>query len=310
MGHKPTLYELLGVSRQAGVPEIQAAYQNAVRLLDSRCGELDFQAFNEAGQLLRVALDTLTDPIARHLYDAKIWAQSPERSPTSLVQASPAPEGDGQAKVASARADALALRADALALRADAMMIRSGVDAQAMGAGGAAQVLATGAATVLRRFVSIVGLLAIVGIGFFLLARQGQGRAPEPMAQRQSKAQEQVILQEYYQAHGVRPSSLAEMELLEAERRRRGNEDKLGKQDRDKQEREAKQFEEESRKIAERATTELRQAEESARREAERQVERERIEAQRKVETERQKAEAEQRRLERQEAQWQAVLRR
>lgn len=303
MGEKPTLYELLGVTAQAGVPEIQAAFQKKMALLESARGTMDLQEFNETVQLLRVAMDTLTDSTARFSYDAKLRALRQDPTAGALVHAGPAP-------VSSAQADALALRADAMALRADALMIRAGLGTPGEGSGAAMQAMATGAATVLKRVVSLIGLLAIVGIGFFLVARHGQGDSPVRKTTREATAQEQVILQEYYQTHGVRPASLAEMELLQADQRRRDNEDKLGKQDRDKQEREARLFEEESRRIAERASADLRHAEELAKREAERQIERQRYEDLRKIETERQKAEAEQRRIERQEAQWRAVLQR
>ena len=303
MGEKPTLYELLGVTAQAGVPQIQAAFQKKMALLESARGTMDLQEFNETVQLLRVAMDTLTDSTARFSYDAKLRALRQDPTPGALVHAGPAP-------VSSAQADALALRADAMALRADALMIRAGLGTPGEGSGAAMQAMATGAATVLKRVVSLIGLLAIVGIGFFLVARHGQGDSPVRKTPREATAQEQVILQEYYQTHGVRPASLAEMELLQADQRRRDNEDKLGKQDRDKQEREARLFEEESRRIAERASADLRHAEELAKREAERQMERQRYEDLRKIETERQKAEAEQRRIERQEAQWRAVLQR
>ena len=300
MGHKPTLYELLNVPHHAGVSEIQAAFQKKMGVLESARGTMALQEFNEAVQLLRVALDTLTDPNARFVYDTKLNAQEHDRNNALSVPAAPA-------SAVAAQADALALRADALALRADAIMIRSSQGAPGSGSGDPVQAMAAGAAVVVKRVVSFVGVLAIVGMGFFLFARHGQGDGVPRKTLKEVSASEQVILQEYYQTHGVRPVSLAEMELLEADRRRRDNADKLGRQDRDKQERDARQFEEESRKIAERATAELRHAEESARREAERQLERERYE---KAEAERRKTEAEQRRLERQEAQWQAVLRR
>ena len=303
MGGKPTLYELLGVTPQAGVPDIQAAFQKKMALLESARGTMGLQEYNETVQLLRVAMDTLTDSTARFSYDAKLRAQKQDPTPGALVNAGPAP-------VSSAQADALALRADAMALRADALMIRAGLGTPGEGSGAAMQAMATGAATVLKRVVSLIGLLAIVGIGIFLVARHGQGDPPVRKTPRETTAQEQVILQEYYQTHGVRPASLAEMELLQADQRRRDNEDKLGKQDRDKQEREARLFEEESRRIAERASADLRHAEELAKREAERQMERQRYEDLRKIDTERQKAEAEQRRIERQEAQWRAVLQR
>lgn len=301
MGSKPTLYELLGVSQHADVSEIQAAYQRKVGVLESARGGMTSQAFDDQSQLLRVALSTLSDAAARFGYDAKLNARVRQPQGALVAQAVPAPVASAQA-----HADALALRADALALRADAMMIRAGIHLPDGGAPGMVEKVASGSVTALKRVVSAIGLLVIVGVGFFIATRFFQGDASVRRSAMEVKASEQVVLQEYYQTHGVRPANMAELELLQADQRRRDNEAKLVGQDREKQEREARQFEEESRRRADQVAENLRRAEEAAKSEAERQ----RYEDLRKKELERQQAEAEQRRIDREKAQWQEVLRR
>jgi hypothetical protein len=274
------------------------------------------QKFDDKTQLLRVALSTLMDSAARLSYDAKLnsserqspGALQPQRAPAPAVARAPLQTPS------QAQADALALRAEALALRADAMMIRAGIHQPEVGAAGAGvagaagvvQAVASGSMTALKRVASAIGLLVIVGGGFFVATRLFRSDAPVRRSAMEVKASEQVVLQEYYQTHGVRPASMAELELLQADQRRRDNESRLVSQDRDKQEREARQFEEESRRRADQVAENLRRAEESAKAEAERQ----RYEDLRKKEIERQQAEVEQRRIDREKAHWQEVLRR
>ncbi len=304
MGSKPTLYELLGVPQHAGVPEIHAAYKHKMGLLESARSGMPSQSFDDQSQLLRVALSTLMDAAARFSYDATLNARERSSHGAVALRVEPASIASAQAQV---QADALSLRADALALRADAKLIRAGVNVPDARAAGALQTVASGAVTALKRVVSAIGLLVVIGIGFFVATRFVQGGDASPRrSAMEDKAHEQIVLQEYYQTHGVRPASLAELELLKADQRRRENESKLVNQDREKQDREARQFEEESRRRADQVSEDLRRAEESAKREAERQG----YEDLRKKELERQQAEAEQRRLDRERAQWQEVLRR
>lgn len=301
MESKPTLYALLGVSQHAGVSEIQAAFQTRMGLLEANRNSLTPQAFNDQSQLLRVALSTLADSATRFGYDAKLNARARNSQGALVPLVVPAP-----AASAHAQADALSLRAEALSLRADAMMIRAGINLPDESAAGVVQTVASGTVSVLKRVASAVGLLVIVGVGFFVATRFFLADAPVRRSVMEVKANEQIVLQEYYQTHGVRPASMAELELLQADQRRRENESKLVSQDREKQEREGRQFEEESRRRADQVAENLQRADEAAKREAERL----RYEDLRKKEMERQQAEAEQRRIDREKAHWQEVLRR
>lgn len=68
-------------------------------------------------------------------------------------------------------------------------------------------------------FSSVLGLIAL---GFARCSND----TPLRRNAVKSKATEKAALQEYFQTHSIRPANLAEMVLLEAERRRRINENR------------------------------------------------------------------------------------
>lgn len=306
MKSRSTLYEMLGVEESAGVPELQAAYRRESNLLESNRATLSSQEFNDKAQLLRVAMSTLADPVTRLSYDAKLAAnrratEIPVPTRALAMRAAGAP-----AASAEVRADALSLRADALALRADAMLVRAGVD---VGGASTAQVVASAAMTGLKRVVRAIGLLVVVCIAAYVITRLMMGDPSARRAAMEMKAHEKTAIQEYYQTYGVRPANMAELELLEAERRRRENQGKQGSHDREKQERDARRFEEESRRRGQEVSEQLRYAEEQARRDAERAQMDEDMKAQRVEQEKRAREEAEQMRIEREQQRWRDSLR-
>lgn len=301
MSATQTLYEVLGAPQEASLAELQSAYRREVGVLEAARGSMSPQAFTDKLQLLRVAFSTLSDPATRLGYDAKLAASRPPAArpaaPLALV-----PQAAEQRSPADVRADALSLRADALSLRADAMLLRSRLDAPA-GAGGIAQTVASGTVAALKYFTRAIGLLVLVVVIAFALTRCMLGDSSERRARLEAKAAEQTALQEYYQTHGIRPANMAELELLEAERRRRENRGRTAEQDREKAERDARLFEEESRRRADQVSARLRSDEERARHEAA-------VERQRQEYEARAKQEAERRRIEQERNQWQEILRR
>ena len=84
-----------------------------------------------------------------------------------------------------------------------------------------------------------------------------------------AKAEEKVILQEYYQAHGVMPASRAEAELLEKESRRAENAAREATMETRRAEDKNARFIEESRRIGDQVSANLQRAEQQARYEAE-----------------------------------------
>jgi curved DNA-binding protein CbpA len=307
MSPKPTLYQLLGVQQGASQPQIQAAYRSQVSLLESTRATRSPQEFTDREQLIRVAFNTLADPVTRVSYDAKLAADSAPADSGAVPGAKASRSTAVAVASTQVRAEALSLRADALALRADAMLLRGGLDDKA-GGGAAAQAVAT-ALTGLKLFVRAIGLLVVVCIAAFGVTRLMVGDPAARHSALETKAREQTALQEYFQAHGVRPANMAELELLEAERRRREHQTRQGDHDREKQEREARQFDEESRRLANEVSENMRQAQEDARRQAELDRQNEQQKEQQKQYEQRAREEAERMRIEQEKQRWRETLR-
>jgi curved DNA-binding protein CbpA len=264
---KPTLYELLGVPKSAGAPEIRAAYRTRMDALESQRRTMPAAEFDDQAQLLRLAFSTLVDPVSRDGYDETLEAAERRQALTpSAAQTDPA--------VASAdvRAEAMSLRADAIALRADALLLKAGLPGSELGSKSASDAGAL-AFSSLSRVTRALGVLLILGMATFGLTRCIASGATQKSATMEQKAAEQAALQDYYQTYGVRPASLAEMELMEAARRKDEREERQAEQTRRQNEQAARQFHEESRRIGEQVSENLQLAEQAARARAERQRE-------------------------------------
>ena len=298
MNPKQTLYEVLAVSPTATAQEIQDAYQQRWNALLLGKDALSPDDFNFRQQLLTLARSTLASPDERRYYDAK------------LADAVALDNADGKANAVmvttssdslSRRADTLALHADALALRAEAMAIRAGLP-------GSELPTSSGAKSPVKRTVAIIGtvvatLMVLQMISMFFGARRQQ----ESM-----KAEEKAIIQEYYQTYGVRPASVAEVRLLEAENRRKESEERAAERAAQKEDYEKRQAEaeyqrsrEDVKRLADQVSADLARAEEAVRiEEAEASARK-----QRQVEDEaRRKEEAENLRLQRLNEKWQRNL--
>jgi curved DNA-binding protein CbpA len=300
MKPRQTLYEMLGVAPGASLAELQAAYRREAGILETNRAGMRPEQLSEAGQLLRVAFNTLSDPVSRLGYDSRLAASS--RSAV-VTRALATVDPDAAPRSAEVRADALSLRADALSLRADALLMRAGLEAPGAAGGGVAQTIALGALTSLKRFTRAIGLLVLVCIVAFAATRFIVGDPLARSAAKEAKAREQTALQEYYQTYGVRPANMAELELLEADRRRKENQGANRNRDREQQERDARRFEEESRQRGREVSENLRRAEDEARRQAE-------WERERQAREDEMKRQAEQSRIEQERQQWREVLQR
>lgn len=281
---KQTLYELLGVPAMATMSELRDAYRREMSAVEALRTQLTPEAFRERQQLLRVANDTLSDPVMRASYDAKLEAAARADRAAWSSNALVAREG--------ARADALGLRADALSLRADAMLARS----DAFGNHGPS--VASTVLSVSQFVVRAIGLLFLVGVFAFGVTRCMVGTSVDQRAAIEARAAEQVALQEYFQTHGVRPANMAELELMEAERRRKENEARQADQERRRQEDQYRRWEEESRRIGERATQARIMADQEERRRAERNLELKFREEELQLELQMARSDVERRRLE------------
>jgi hypothetical protein len=293
---KPTLYELLGIPTFAGSAQLQAAFRQQMNGLESDRASLSGDEFSDRSQLLRVAYTTLADPVSRNVYDRSIEAAARESSVGSGALATSVSARSANGASVEARADALSLRADALSLRADALLMRAhgGVPANP-NHGLTALVDAFGS---LKRVVRAIGMLAALGVLAFIITRCAAGGSAQRRADFEQKATEQTALQEYFQTHGVRPANMADLELLEASRRRRDKEQGDAERANRQRQQSESQFEQRSRELGREVSERLNQADESNRLRAERQQQL-KFEADRlKLESELASSEPERRRLE------------
>lgn len=250
-----TLYQILGVPPTAGEMEVRSAFEREMALLESRRAQLTHLEFSERQQLLQVASDTLVDPFLRARYDAELEAKARARA---------AAAGSPLARREQARADALGLRADALSLRADAMLARAELDAFATpGPAAATRVL-----DATKLLVRAIGLLTLIGVLAFGITRCAAVGSIDKRAEIEAKAAEQIRLEEYHRTYGVRPANIAELELLETERRRQENEARLAEQEKRAREEAERRWQSDWRQLGERAEQDRRAAE-MARRNAE-----------------------------------------
>lgn len=344
MSRKPSLYELLDVPPTANSVDIRVAYQRQLALAEADAA-LSADQRAQRLQLLRIAYSTLGDAASRLTYDAKLAAEPATGQAGAAgggaaltLAAKPAQAVDEP--VAHLRAEALSLKAEALSLKADAIMMRAGYASGASAPGLPAAPLAFGLDTgvasgsdpldrfaarsgsLFRSALNVVGLLLLVLLAIGLVAGwSGRAKAPALDAAHEAAQQaartkeaEQLALKEYQKTYGVLPASMAEMELMEADRRRRENEARSARQDAEKRERDAKRFEEESRRRSQEVSARLQATEEQAAREARYAAEREAREAQYQRDREdalkRQKELDERYRIERQRAEWNQILRR
>ncbi len=289
---KPRLYEVLGVPAAASAPQIRAAYRQQVSELEAQRSSLPTSDFEERMQLLRIAYDTLIDPVSRAGYDEKLRADASAPANGALTLA---PDGDPRAASLGVRAEAMAMRADAMSMRADALSLHGGLESAERGAGPGA---VADLLLVSKRVVRAIGLLVVIGLFAFALTRCAAVGSSQNRLQLEQKVSEQTALQEYYQTHGVRPASIAEMELLEAERRRKESEGRQSDKAQREREQAARRFEEDSRRIGKEVAANLQRSEEIARAQAERDRELTFRAEQLKLEAELARSEPDRRRLE------------
>lgn len=133
--------------------------------------------------------------------------------------------------------------------------------------------------SLMRGVLTLIATLMALGMAmqvvFMVMAyhrtKEAMGDVDSGMTGR-SKAEEKVILQEYYQEKGISASSTTEAEMLEAQQRKEADALRNSEYVKKEQERKYRQFVEESRREGDEVSQNLRRAEEEARRvEAEKQ---------------------------------------
>lgn len=316
---KKTLYEFLKVPATASDADIQAAYERVGAQLQAHKDRISPDDFDFKLKVLNVAFKTLSSPSERAAYDARIAPPIPEPELPAAAPLALAPL-PADAEAMALRAEAMALRADAMTMRADAMALRSGATTSYPAFRESSSFSAHLAASTARHSSSmprklamavgtLVALLAIAQVFTMVVnsRRTEMAEAAAAAAAANAQANDKVLLQEYYQTHGVRPANRAELELLQAEDHRKENEKRQTERDKSRAEQDAKRFEEESRLRGAQVSAELRMAELQAKEQARREDERL---AWQKKEDQRIKDQIERNRIERQKAEWNSVLRR
>ncbi|MBI5889221.1 MAG: DnaJ domain-containing protein [Nitrosomonadales bacterium] len=294
---KKTMYEILEISPNASESEIQAAFQRKTQQLQSEKNGINSEDIDCRLKVVNVAFQTLSVPRTRAAYDARLASLSaPANAPASLGLVPVAPEVDAaalKAEAMSLKAEALALKADAVLLRANALTLRVGEGETPSSPASKGIKAFAGMLAPLRGALTIIGSLIAIAMVIQVVFMLAVNRKAEEVVNESAKAEEKVMLQDYYQEHGVRAGSRSEAELLDAERRRE-EEAQRAKQE---QERKYEQFVEDSRRDGEKIAEELRIAEQQAKYEEE--------QRQRQLEEEkREKEEAERRRVEEEMNRW------
>lgn len=300
-----TAYDTLALRPNATQPEIEDNYNSLIARLKTQKSLFNPGDYALKLQTIQTAFDALATPDARAAYDSQL-----ARRTSLAVPAAPALRADDAASLAL-RAEAVALRAEAIALRADALSAQSQHDMFARrGASSNAYGHALAAPSLLKRLAMLLGaavaIWMVIQVAYLLMTNRN---APTQTSVPAS-AREKVIVQEYYQTHGVQPGNATEAELLEAANRRRdieAREARAAERDKARTTEEERRFEETARRRADQVSAELSRSESMARDQARRDDE----QKERQIERQKQAREdAERLRIDREQAKWQNILRR
>jgi len=252
---KKTMYEILGVPPTASLADIKAAHKRLSLAIISGSLGLSREECNYRLNLLDVALNTLSVPAMRDSYDAQLAAAAVPGKLAVPVKTNIASLGN-ESKALSVFA----------AIENNYKIAAAGLDNHPIPLKEIASTV--GASTralksILRTLIGLAILGFVLKTGQWALSHRQAGHPPIEVV----KAEEKLIIQEYYKKHGVRPASRAEAEFLEKEHRRQENEQREAAFAEKRKEEEYRRFVEESREIGDRVTAERIYAEERERRE-------------------------------------------
>lgn len=263
--NKQTLYEILGVDPDAATADIKAAHHAMTRVLVSGKTGLPHEEIMSRLQQLDLALNTLTSRPARDAYDAGLAASHTSLDRPASTHLTTTSQSVDYNPIALANALVEPHQHDELMVR-DAQHPLKILSATASSS---ISILKTIFRTIGAIFVLIIVIKASAG----LLMSSHQ---PDMYAQEKTRAEDMVIIQDYYEKHGVRPADRAEAERLELEDKRKKEEQQQTEREQKRQEEAYNRFVETSRMEGERVTRDLelaaareKQEEERARREAE-----------------------------------------
>lgn len=232
---KKSMYEILEVSPTASYAEIKASHRRLSLALMSGSMGLSREDCNYNLNLLDVALHTLAVPVLRDSYDAQIASTTAPGNLIVPVKTNIVPLGDEAKALKVVVAIEDNYRLAATRMNSHQFPIKEFSST------------VTASTSALKKILRLIIGLAILGfvlkVGQMALSFRQAGRPSMEVA----KAEEKLIIQEYYKKHGVRPASRAEAELLETEYRRKENERREAAFAEKRKEEEYHRFVEESR---------------------------------------------------------------
>lgn len=253
MAKKKTMYEILEVSPTASHADIKAAHKRlSLELMSGKLG-ISREDCNFRLNILDVALHTLSTPVLRDAYDAELASVT---APCNIALPS-------KTNVVSLGDEAKALKIVA-AIADNYKIAAASMDSyqpQIIAASSAISLSARSLKTLLRIVIGLAILAFFIRIGQVAVAARQEGRPSAEV----TKAEEKLIIQEYYKKHGVRPASRAEAEFLEQEYRRKDNERREAEFAEKKKDDEYRRFVDESRREGDRIHANLVRAEETER---------------------------------------------
>jgi len=245
MAKKKTMYEILEVSPTASHADIKAAHKRlSIELMSGTLG-LSREECNFRLNVLDVALHTLSVPVSRDAYDAQLASTNATGKVAFPIKSNVVSLGD----------EAKALRIVA-AIEDNYKIAAANIDSFQFPIKEVFSTVSVSARSLKRLLRVIIGLLVlgfVLKMGQMAFASRQAGRPSSEVA----RAEEKLIIQEYYKKYGVRPASRAEAEFLEQENRRKENEQREAAFEEKKKEEEYSRFVEESRRIGDRVHANL-----------------------------------------------------
>ena len=244
---KKTMYEILEVAPTASLAEIKAAHKRlSIQIMSGELGlsreDCDFRL-----NILDVALHTLSVPTLRDAYDAELAQIAAPANAVVAVKAN---------ALALVEMDDAKASEIVAAITGNHKLVSAGIDSHRSQIAVVSSTVGASARSlgkILRAAIGLLVLGSILTIGKISFASR-QGGMP---TKEETKAEEQLIILEYYKKHGVRPASRAEAEFFETENRRQENEQRAAEFAEKKREDEYRRFEEESRRMGKRVHDDL-----------------------------------------------------
>ena len=250
---KKTMYEILDVSPTASYADIKASHKRlSLELISGKLG-LSREDCNFKLNLLDVALHTLSTPIFRDAYDAQL---APVAAPGNLALPT-------KFNIVSIGEETKALRVVA-AIEDNYKIAAARMNSNQFPLKEISSTVSASVSSLkklLRIFIGLTVLGFVLKAGQMAISARQAGRPSIEVV----KAEEKIIIQEYYKKYGVRPASRAEVEFFERENRRKENEQHEAVFAEERKEEEYHRFVEESRRQGDRVHDNLVRAEERER---------------------------------------------